>query len=268
MLPGEFSGVILPFQELFSKRVFAHVKVSVTGAIPAPGKRTVSSVLRIMGLSEEKRFHKYHRVLSLVEWSALAAARVLLLLLPACFLPAGEVIIGIDETLERRWGKMIRQRGIYRDSVRSSGSHFVKSSGLRWISLMLLVPVSWANRIRALPFLSVPAPGERYNQQEGKRHKKITGWARQMLLQVKRWLPERKVIAAGDSAYPVIDLLSALEGSATLSFARDRLGISTMWAVTLPNNKNSIRLLEKIGLTFIRTVDFPGSREEFCLYSN
>ncbi len=213
--PVEFLAVILPFQELFSKPVFAHVKVLASGAILAPGKRTISSVLQIMGLREEKRFHKYHRVLSLVEWSALGASRILLLLLLACFLPAGEIIVGIDETLERRWGKMIKQRGIYRDSVRSSGSHFVKSSGLRWMSVMLLVPISWASRIWALPFLTVLAPSERYNKQQGKRHKKITDWARQMLLQIKRWLPDRKIIAVGDSSYSVIDLLSALTGKVT-----------------------------------------------------
>lgn len=213
--PIEFLAVILPFQELFSKSVFRHVQVLIGGAIQAPGKRTVSSVLSIMGLGEEKRFHKYHRVLSLVEWSALAASRILLRLLLACFLPVGEIIIGIDETLERRWGKMIKQRGIYRDSVRSSGSHFVKSSGLRWITLMLLVPVSWANRIWALPFLTALAPSERYNEQQGKRHKKITDWARQILLQVKRWVPDRRIIAVGDSSYSVIDLLSALAGKVT-----------------------------------------------------
>jgi hypothetical protein len=107
------------------------------GAVLAPGKRTVSAVLRILGLKEEKNFHKYHRVLSLVEWRALEAARILLKLLLACFLPAGPVIVGIDQTLARRRGSMIAQRGIYRDCVRSSGSHFIKSSGLRWISVML-----------------------------------------------------------------------------------------------------------------------------------
>ncbi len=101
--PDEFFAVILPFQELFSKSVFVHVKVLLSGAILAPGKRTVSAVLRIMGLSEEKRFHKYHRVLSLVEWRVLAAARILLLLLLACFLPVGEIIIGIDETLKPKF---------------------------------------------------------------------------------------------------------------------------------------------------------------------
>jgi hypothetical protein len=208
----EFVRVIIPFQKLFSKPVFRHVQLLLMGAVLAPGKRTVSAVLRILGLKAEKNFHKYHRVLSLVEWSALEASQILLKLLLACFLPIGPVIVGIDETLERRWGRRIAQRGIYRDSVRSSGSHFVKSSGLRWMSVMLLVPVSWAKRVWALPFLTLLAPSERYYQRLGKPHKKLTDWARQMLLQVKRWLPDREVIAVADSSYAVIDLLAALKG--------------------------------------------------------
>jgi hypothetical protein len=164
-------------------------------------------------LSGEKNFHKYHRVLSLSSWSAHKASLLLLGQLLSCLLPAGPVIVGIDETLERRWGSKIAQRGIYRDSVRSSSSHFVKSSGLRWISVMLLVPVSWAKRVWALPFLTVLAPSERYNQGQGKRHKKLTDWARQLLLQVKRWLPNRDII---DSSYAVIDLLAAVAGKVSV----------------------------------------------------
>ncbi len=202
--------VIIPFQSLFSKPVFRHVQLLLMGAILAPGKRTVSAVLRILGMRDEKRFHKYHRVVSLVEWRALEAARIVLKLLLACFLPAGPVTIGIDETLERRWGRRIAQRGIYRDSVRSSGSHFVKSSVFRWMSVMLLVPISWAKRVWALPFLTVLAPSERYYQKLSKGYKKLTDWAKQMLLQVKRWLPDREVIAVGDGSYSVLDLLTAL----------------------------------------------------------
>lgn len=214
--PEEFLRVRIPFARLFSKSVFRHVKLMLAGAILAPGKRTVSALLRIMGLSGEKNFHKFHRVLSFACWSAHKASLQLLTGLLSCFLPQGPVIVGIDETLERRWGSKIAQRGIYRDSVRSSGSHFVKSSGLRWVSLMLLLPISWANRVWALPFLTVLAPSERYNQGRGKRHKKITDWARQMLLQVKRWLPDRELIAVGDSSYAVIDLLAALAGKVSV----------------------------------------------------
>jgi hypothetical protein len=83
--------------------------------------------------------------------------------------------VGIDETLERRWGKRIAAKeGIYRDPVRSTHEHFVKSSGLRWVCVMLLVEIPWASRVWALPFLSVLAPSERYAAERGKRHKKIT----------------------------------------------------------------------------------------------
>lgn len=213
--PAEFIEIIIQYQIMFSKPVFEHVKLMVSGAMLAPGKRTVSSVLQVMGLSHEKNFHKYHRVLSLAHWSALQGSRILLIQLLNCFLPTDPIVVGIDETIERRWGKRIEKRGIYRDGVRSSGSHFVKSSGLRWISLMLLVPVSWASRVWALPFLTVLAPSERYAKEAGKQHRKITDWAKVMLFQLKRWLPDRKIIVVGDSSYAVMDLLAAVREKLT-----------------------------------------------------
>jgi hypothetical protein len=195
---------------MFSKPVFEHVKLLIAGALLAPGKRTVCAVLHVVGLGQEKHFHKYHRVLSHAHWSALQGARILLLELLNCFLPIGPIVVGIDETIERRWGSKIKKRGIYRDSVRSSKSHFVKSSGLRWISLMLLVPVSWAKRVWALPFLTVLAPSEGYANQAGKPHKKITDWARLMLFQLKRWVPDREIIAVADNTYAVLEFLAAV----------------------------------------------------------
>jgi hypothetical protein len=108
--PDEFFlGLIIRYATLFSKPVFAHVKLLLVGAILAPGKRTVSAVLRIMGLSNEQQYHKYHRVLSLSKWSCLKGARILLHQLLDCFLGDGPVVIGIDETLERRWGSKIKK---------------------------------------------------------------------------------------------------------------------------------------------------------------
>lgn len=151
------------------------------------------------------------RVLSKAKWSAYQASRILLELLVNTFVPASEpLVFGIDETLERRWGSKINARGVYRDAVRSSHSYFVKCSGLRWMCLMLLTPVHWANRIWALPFLTVLAPSERYYQKQGKVHKKLTDWARQMILQVKRWLPNRQIIIVADSSYACYTLLNAV----------------------------------------------------------
>jgi hypothetical protein len=178
------------------------------GAILAPGRRTVSCALRAMGLDHHKGFHRYHRVLSHARWSSLMASRVLLGLLVEMFVPEGDpLVVGIDETLERRYGKRIAAKGVYRDPVRSTHEDFVKSSGLRWVCAMLLVEVPWAARAWALPFLSALAPSERYAAKRGKRHKKITEWAWQLLLVLRRWYPQREIVAIADRAYASLKVL-------------------------------------------------------------
>jgi hypothetical protein len=173
-LPTTMIRALAPFAPLFSKRVWQHVQVLVAGAILAPGRRTVSSALRAMGFDQQKQFHRYHRVLSRASWSSRQASRILLGLLVEAFVGEGPLILGIDETLERRWGKKISAKGVYRDPVRSSYENFVKVSGLRWVCVMLLVEIPWTSRVWALPFLSALAPSERYAAARGRRHKKIT----------------------------------------------------------------------------------------------
>ncbi len=112
-LPAMMIQILAPFAPLFSKSVFECVQVLIAGAILAPGKRTVSSALRVMGLDQQRNFHRYHRVLSRARWSSREASRVLLGLLVEAFVPEGPLVVGIDETLERRWGKKIAAKGIY-----------------------------------------------------------------------------------------------------------------------------------------------------------
>jgi DDE superfamily endonuclease len=164
-----------------------------------------------MALDQQTRFERYHRVLNRARWSSFAVSRTLLRLLVATFAPDGPLIVGIDETIERRRGAKIAAKGIYRDPVRSSHSHFVKASGLRWICLMLLVPIPWAARTWALPFLTALAPSERYNAAHGRRHKAVTDWARQLLLVVRRWWPDRLLIAVADSSYAALEFLAACQ---------------------------------------------------------
>ena len=206
-LRSEYTTILTAFAGLFSKRVWQHVQILLLGAILAPGQRTVSAILRIMGLSCEKHFQNFHRVLNRAIWSSREASRVLLGLLVATFAVFGPVVLGLDDTIERRRGAKIKAKGIYRDPVRSSHSHFVKASGLRWLSLMLLAPIPWAKRVWALPFLTVLAPSERYYEKRKRAHKKLTDWARQALLQVRRWLPGRKLVVVMDASFAAIDFL-------------------------------------------------------------
>jgi len=210
-LPERYSTLIAAFAPVFTKRLWSHIQVLLVGSILVPGQRTVAAVLRVMGLDDDVHFQNYHRVLNRAVWSSLAISQVLLGLLISAFAAAGTIVMGLDDTIERRRGAKIRAKGIYRDPVRSSHSHFVKASGLRWLSLMLLVPIPWAKRVWALPFLSVLAPSERYYACSPRAHKKLTDWARQALLLVRRWLPQRALVFVADSSFAVIELLERMQ---------------------------------------------------------
>src|SRR4051794_38434352 len=208
--PAVLDGWMQPFRCHFTAAVWRHVLVLVCGALLAPGRRTVAAALRVMGRGEAAGFAVYHRVLSHGHWCSRALAHRLLLLLVAALVPDGPVVVGLDDTIERRRGTCIAAKGIYRDPVRSSRGHFVKASGLRWLCVMLLAPVPWAGCVWGLPFLTVLAPSERYAAEQGKPHKKLTDWGRQALLQVARWLPGRRVFAVADSSFSAIALLRDL----------------------------------------------------------
>jgi hypothetical protein len=209
-LPQAIIHVLRHFELAFSERVWEWATVLLVGTILAPGKRTVTAALRVMGLSNEAQFQNYHRVLNRDTWSSRNLSRILLRLLVRAFVPPdAPVVIGLDDHIERRRGDKIAARGIYRDPVRSSKSFFVKTSGLRWLAMMLLAPIPWAKRVWALPFLTVLAPSERYHQEREMQHKKLTDWARQMITQVRRWLPDRAIVVVADSSYAVLELLAA-----------------------------------------------------------
>jgi hypothetical protein len=195
-------ALLAAFSPEFSQPVWGLAQVLLVGAILSPHKRTVTSALRAMGLSGEKGFDKYHRVLYRAKWSGLRLSRIVLVLLVTTFVAVGvPVVIGVDETIERRWGPKIVERGIYRDPVRSSKSHVVKASGLRWVSLMLIVDIPWIGRAWALPFLTLLAASERYDQRRGRKHRKVLDKAAAMVRLVRWWLPDRELVIVGDGAY-------------------------------------------------------------------
>jgi len=206
----DYLSLIQVFAPHFSKLVWEQAQVLLIGAILVPGQRTVTAVLRIMGLSEERRFQTYHRVLNRAVWSSWALSHTLLSRLIQTFVPTGPVVCGLDDTIERRRGAKIKAKGIYRDPVRSSQGHFVKASGLRWLSLMLLAPIPWAKRTWALPFLTCLAPSERFYATKPRAHKKLTDWGRQMVRQLRRWLPDRQLVIVADSSFAAIQWLFTL----------------------------------------------------------
>ena len=215
-LPFFTLAVIDPFaQAMWGETTWARAQEMVVGALLTTGKRTVSSVLRVLGLGHEANYARYHAVLNRAVWSGLEVSLILLRLLIKAFAVADEpLVFGIDETIERRRGAKIAAKGIYRDPVRSSKSHFVKASGLRWVCLMWLVNIPFAQRVWALPFLTMLAASERYYQERGRSAKKITDWARQAVFQLRRWLPNQALVVVADSGYAALDFLHACQSLA------------------------------------------------------
>jgi len=209
-LPAEVTAFLALFAPLFSSSVWSHAQILLIGASLTPGNRTVTAILSVRGLRQSRHLQNYHRVLNRARWSSRAISRPLVLVLVQIFVPHGPILRGLDDTIEWRRGKKIRAKGIYRDPVRSSHSHFVKVSGLRGLRLRVLVPISGVGWTWALPFLTVWAPSERYHQKCRRRHKKLTDWARQVLRQVRRWLPHRDLSVVADSSFAVLTLLDPL----------------------------------------------------------
>ena len=161
--------MILSFAPLFFNRVWRCALILLIGAILSPGKRTVTSALRVMGLRDERRFQMYHRVLNRAVWSCRQASLILLRMLVATFASTGPLVLVLDDTIERRWGPQISARGIYRDNalstlapaVRSSDSHFVKTKCAfkflrRWAEMAQ--PDAAGTRPMGRPRLGTPLP--------------------------------------------------------------------------------------------------------------
>jgi hypothetical protein len=183
------------------------VAALAAGALLAVGPRTVAACLRVIGLAEHPGFAAFHRVLDRNAWSGLALARILLRMVVAAFVPAGPIVIGVDHTLERRRGRHIGPAGHFYDAGRSSSAWQATSRGLRWLSAMVLVEVPFAGHVWALPVLTALTPSKAWSERHGRRHRPVTDWARRLLLTLRRWLPDRTIVAVMDGEFAALELL-------------------------------------------------------------
>jgi DDE superfamily endonuclease len=207
-LPETIILVLAPLAPLFSRRVWLHAQVLLRGALLAPGARTVTAALRAVGLAAERRFTNDHRVLNRARWSARQASKMLLESLLSRLVPSGAaLVLGADDTVERRSGRKITAKGCDRDAVRSRQKHVSRCFGLRWVSMMRLVPVPWGRRVWALPCLTALCwPAEKGPR---RRPKTSVAWVRHMMHQVRRWLPGRQLVLVVDGGFAAVSLALA-----------------------------------------------------------
>ena len=221
-LPMEIITIVAAFSSEFTRPTWKNIQLLLIGAILCRGARRITSILRVMDLREEKNFSKYHRVLSRAQWSSLALSKILLGILIGILPGSWPILIAVDETLERRKGKKIKAKGVYRDAVRSSQSKVITSFGLKWECMMLIVPLPWCKRPWALPFLTVLSPSKKSNEKAGRRHKTSIDWTIQMVMIVSRWL-KRPWILLGDGAYACMKLASTCIKQNVILISRLRL---------------------------------------------
>lgn len=220
-LPSEMVAILAVFAPLFSERVWVHAQVLVVGALLAQGTRTVTQALRVMGMSQERHWTNYHRVLNRASWSTLQASKILLGLIVATMPVGSALVLGADDTIERRRGRQIKALGCYRDGVRSTKKHVVRCFGLKWVSLQVLVSVPWSTRVWALPFLTVLGwPKDKHGK---RRHKTSVRIVRQMMCQVRRWLPARMIVLVVDGSFAAVSLALACLKQDVVMVSRMRL---------------------------------------------
>jgi hypothetical protein len=206
-LPEPIIAILIHFQPLFSQPSYRKMVLLVCGTLLARGRRTVTTALKNLGLEKEANWSKYHHLLNRASWSGLAVAGVLLTLLVTTFVPpTGVIEIVVDETLERRWGKQIKKRGHWRDSLASGKGQNVATSGLRWLVAALIVKLPFSSRQWALPFLAVLLTTPKVSQELGLRHRTYLDRTRQLVYWLRRCFPDRSLKLIADGAYSSLEL--------------------------------------------------------------
>ena len=206
---------LAPFAALFTQPTWLNAVALATGGLLCLNRRTVCSALRAVDGASDKGFSRFHRFLSRGVWSGLQGSRILLGLLVKAFVPDGQaLVVGVDDSIERRRGGKIRDRGISRDPVRSSRGFFVKVEGLRWLSFQVLAKPGFARRSWGLPFLTVLCPSERADAKRQRRHQTVPEQVIWGMRLIARWFPHRLLVMVGDGAFASLAVFQKLKDRA------------------------------------------------------
>lgn len=206
-LPAPIVTALAVFAPLFSRRVFSSACMLLIGHLTCTGARTITNFLREIGLSNERRYSRFHDVIRKAKWSSLKASRLLLQSIVVRWIGEGTLHIIVDSTLERRRGPRIEGLGVHRDATASTKKRKVLSVGHNWLVFAVLVQFPGAKHVWSLPFLSVllrpmEPLGASRNPKTPARHKKMTRYVEQVVMQLRRWVgPNINITLTADSAF-------------------------------------------------------------------
>lgn len=175
------------------------------GGVLCTGGVTICAALRALGLVTDRAYSRFHRLLNRDRWNMLLASKTLLLMIIKAF-PSSILTFSVDDTIERRRGRKIKAKGIFKDPVGTGSGKSVTCSGLRWIPIMILVRVPFMKRTVALPFLTILSLSERTSARIGRRHKSPQRIAEQVCHLLRRWFPEHDIVFVADAGYATTGL--------------------------------------------------------------
>jgi DDE superfamily endonuclease len=246
-LPASMLTVMGIFSPLFSNPTFQNFLLLTFGHILCRGRRTITEILRQLGLTNIKNFSKYHEVFSKAKWSALDASKILFLNLVS--ISKGKIVISIDSTIERRKGEKIKGLGIQRDAVKSTKKRKVLTTGLNWLVSTIHLSLPWCHCEWALPFLTILMPPEKplsssKNQKDisnTSKHKTLTNWACQVAFAVRRWVKNLALTIVADSSFATYQLANTCVDLSINLVSRMRLDARFFDFPPIPTGKKGRR---------------------------
>lgn len=258
-LPFPIVSILAIFLPLFSKPTYRKFLILFHAHILCKGFRTVTGLLKRIGLRKDKSFSNYHDFFNKNKWSAVDGAKILFLRLISVLQDNENVYISMDSTVERRKGSKIKGLNIQRDAVRSTKSRKVLVPGLNWLVCTLHIKLPWGDKIWALPFLTILMPPETplsssKNKEDlkkkVKKHKTLNNWASQAVKLIRKWAgPSMKITIIADSAFATYLLANTCIDCRVNLTSRMRLDARTFEFPTA-NKKGRTNLVGKRMSTF------------------
>lgn len=192
--------LLLSFSSAFSRPTFETFRTLVHGAILAPGRRTITGILRASGEMATKHFSTYHRFLSNPCWNSWKLSWILMELV-LLLVPTGVVRLIVDDTTCRRWGPKVFEKGCHRDAVRSTKSHTILCFGHKWVTLSVLVTLPFTKRPWALPIAALLYRKRSKDENDERRHRTLEDLAKILIYRTVRRFRDRTFEVIGDGGY-------------------------------------------------------------------
>lgn len=249
-LPAPMIQLLSIFLPLFSSPSYQSFLFLFQAHVLCKGRRTVTEMLKRMGLRNLKNYSKYHDFFSKAKWSTLNGSKILLLKLVS--LSPDNIVFSFDTTVERRKGPKIKGLGIQRDAVRSTKGRKVLVPGLNWLVCAIHLQLPWSKNKWALPVLTILMPPENplstskntHDLNKTKKHKTLTQWTCLAVKILRRWLgPTRKITVVADSAFATYALANTCIDLGITLVSRMRLDARTFEFSPLPKGKGRRKLV-------------------------